>query len=195
MTASTSTSTIAPIDDDQRRLDQRGDPREPPLGFALELLCGTLEHRRERAALLAVGDQVNENRRKRPLFLQRARKRHALAHELRRGARGTRERDHAHDVGRRVERAQQRCAAADENRERARVARGVEARGEAADAGHPQQRRVDARPRTLSLRSAACNAIAATIAPRATATPVARKNPLIAISACVSNGSVCRLCW
>ena len=25
--------------------------------------------------------------------------------------------------------------------------------------------------------------------------PVARKNALVAISACVSHGSVCRLCW
>ena len=48
MTASTSTSTIAPMHDDQRRLHQRGEPGEAALGFALELVGRALEHRRER---------------------------------------------------------------------------------------------------------------------------------------------------
>ena len=132
ITASTSTSTIAPISDDQHRLDQRREPGQPALGLALELAGGALEHRRQRPALLAVRDQMDQHRRKHLLLLERARQRHALAHQRARGVRRARERQHPDDVARRLERAQERRAAADQDRERAREARGVEARAAAA---------------------------------------------------------------
>ena len=70
ITASTSTSTIAAHRDDQRRLQQRREPGEAPLGLALELRRGALEHRRELPARLAVGDEVDEHRREHALLLQ-----------------------------------------------------------------------------------------------------------------------------
>jgi hypothetical protein len=96
----------APHHHDQRRLDERRQPRQAPFRLALEFGGGADEHRRERAALLAVGDQMNENGGKRLLFLQCPRQRHTLAHETRRPARCARERNHAYDVRRSVQRAQ-----------------------------------------------------------------------------------------
>ena len=46
-----------------------------------------------------------------------------------------------------------------------------------------------------SRRIASANATAATTSAPSHSHPVARKNALVAISACVSNGNVCRLCW
>ncbi len=51
------------------------------------------------------------------------------------------------------------------------------------------------RERNAARRLATANAATATTMPASQYQPVARKKPLIAISACVSHGSVCRLCW
>ena len=161
ITASTSTSTIAPIATisagwisaatHARRRSARARARR----------------QRARAsapapALLAVGDQMDQHRRKHLLLLERARQRDAFAHERRAPRCAARASGSIRTTSRGgIERTQQRRAAADEDRERARETRGVEAAQRAARRREPQQRTRASARETLAPRSASANATTA----------------------------------
>src|SRR4029450_1560834 len=65
-------------DHDKDRLHERGERGEPAFDIRVLFAGGALQHRRELSALLAVGDQVHEERRKHALTRQGARERDAL---------------------------------------------------------------------------------------------------------------------
>ena len=68
--------------------------------------------------------------------------------------------------------------------------------GQPAGAGHAQQHAVPARAKRARGDYANANGDHGEQRDgREPDHPVARKKPLVAISACVSHGSVCRLCW
>ena len=182
---------------DQRRLQQRGEPREAALGLALELRrprapasapAGRSARRWRRDARAPAGTRAAPAARAPATTPSRT-----SAAALRAAAP---QRQHPHDVARGVERAQQRRAAADEDRERAREARGVEAA--TAAARRPAARssaRVPARAKRLAPVRERERDDATATRRRARASRSRERTRDVAISACVSHGSVCRLCW
>ena len=111
ITASTRTSTIAPMVTMSAGCSSAANQLIASLGLAFQLVARRAQHRRELAARLAVGRQVDQHRREHALLLQRARERYAFAHEHRRLACRRAQRQRPDDIARGVERAQQRRAA------------------------------------------------------------------------------------
>ena len=197
MTASTSTSTIAPITTISAGCTQRREPGEAPLGVALQL-------RRPRARASAPAARWPRRWRRdgsAPAEIPSAPSARGRATRLRARARaaasrGGAQRQRPDDVARR-------------HRARAAAARRCPSGWRACSRSAPCRWRATSRPATgirsserVPARAERGAAIgerergnSATTMPASHSQPVARKNALIAISACVSHGSVCRLCW